>query len=159
MENEKGTAPETLENNSANTENENQERTFTQDELNCIVQKRLAKEREKIAAENSKELDAREQMLRSREMNILTREKLLENNMPMELADIINVSEEGDIEKAISTLKKYANHENDDKDAADNLTGFRDINGKQLRRSQLTRPKEPSQQEDVNPYRKAMGLE
>ena len=71
-----------------NTENMNQsadpaaqetgERTFTQDDVNRIVQDRLAKDREKA----SKELNEREQELAQREFRLNSRQKLIDKGYP-----------------------------------------------------------------------------
>lgn len=50
------------------------ERTFTQDDVNRIVQDRLAKDREKA----SKELGEREQELAQREFRLNSRQKLVD---------------------------------------------------------------------------------
>lgn len=82
-----------------NTENMNQnadpasvqgtgERTFTQDDVNRIVQDRLAKDREKA----SKELGEREQELAQREFRLNSRQKLADKGYPETLLDALNCS-------------------------------------------------------------------
>lgn len=67
-------------------------KTFTQDEVNRIVSERLAREREKQAAEPS-ETDKREQELNARESAFKCRELIAENDCyPKELLDILDTS-------------------------------------------------------------------
>ena len=75
-------------------------KTFTQEEVNAIVQKRLERERSKQGADEkpaAEETD-REQELNQRELNIKLKETLLAKGMPIDLADILRVSDEKDIE-------------------------------------------------------------
>lgn len=107
-------------------------KTFTQEEVNAIVQKRLERERSKQGADEkpaAEETD-REQELNQRELNIKLKETLLAKGMPIDLADI--------------DYAKSVNKDNNNKD--NKPTGF-----------QLGAPT-PKNNEQVDPYRKAMGL-
>lgn len=93
-----------------NTENMNQsadpaaqetgERTFTQDDVNRIVQDRLAKDREKA----SKELNEREQELAQREFRLNSRQKLIDKGYPETLLDALNCSSEEAFNKALDII-------------------------------------------------------
>ncbi len=94
-----------------NTENMNQnadpasvqgtgERTFTQDDVNRIVQDRLAKDREKA----SKELGEREQELAQREFRLNSRQKLADKGYPETLLDALNCSSEEAFDKALGII-------------------------------------------------------
>lgn len=124
-------------------------KTFTQEEVNAIVQKRLERERSKQGADEkpaAEETD-REQELNQRELNIKLKETLLAKGMPIDLADILRVSDEKDIEPVLTRLGDYAKSVNKDNNNKDNKpTGF-----------QLGAPT-PENNEQVDPYRKAMGL-
>ena len=85
-------------------------KTFTQEEVNAIVQKRLERERSKQGADEkpaAEETD-REQELNQRELNIKLKETLLAKGMPIDLADILRVSDEKDIEPVLTRLGDYA---------------------------------------------------
>ena len=94
-----------------NTENMNQnadpasvqgtgERTFTQDDVNRIVQDRLAKDREKA----SKELSEKEQELSKREFRLNSRQKLINKGYPESLLDALNCSSEEAFDKALGII-------------------------------------------------------
>lgn len=105
---------------------EQQPKTFTQEEVDEIVKKRLARERRKTGAEDGEETapdrktgagDAketapdREKELDARELRIMAREKLQEAGMPMSLADVLRYSDEKSLEKAmeaVGNLRKEA---------------------------------------------------
>lgn len=81
------------------------ERTFTQDQLNQIVQDRLAKEKTKAEAAQA-ELAQREQELAHRELLLTARMKLVENNLSLDLLDAINATSPEAIETSIAAIKK-----------------------------------------------------
>ena len=84
-----------------NPESGSGERTFTQDQLNDIVSRRLAAEKRKGEAA----LAEREQQLARRELLLTAKEKLTKEGLPVELADALNVSSPEAMEKAITTVK------------------------------------------------------
>lgn len=88
--NTNGTAPDTM-----------QERTFTQEQVNAIVGKRLAEHKQQQEAE----LVKREQELNKREMSIKAKELLAEHNLPKELANVLRYESEADLVAAIKTIK------------------------------------------------------
>lgn len=76
-------------------------KTFTQDDVNRIVQDRLAKDRVKA----SEELDKREQELKDREFRLNSRQKLIERGLPEDFIDVLNCSSEGAFDKALDRIE------------------------------------------------------
>ena len=76
------------------------QKTFTQDDVNRIVQERLAKDREKA----SKELGEREQELAQREFRLNSRQKLIDKGYPETLLDALNCSSEEAFDKALGII-------------------------------------------------------
>ena len=79
-------------------------KTFTEEEVNAIVQKRLNREREKLTKafeEGTREsdLDERERKILRRELKADTLEKLAENGMPAGLADLVSYDSAEECEK------------------------------------------------------------
>ena len=91
-----------MEQNNMNTlpGGENGEKTFTQEEVNKIVSDRLKRESDKVTST----LDTREKDLKEREMRLNAREALSEKNLPLELLDVINYSDEESLQKSIDIL-------------------------------------------------------
>ncbi len=81
-----------------------QERTFTQDEVNRIVQERLA--RAKNAPDNSGYTE-REQVLDQRERRLEAREKLADAGLPKELLPLVNCSGKKEMEDSIKLIGAY----------------------------------------------------
>lgn len=77
-------------------------RTFTQDDVNRIVQERVAKEKGK----NSEELDKRaaELDLRERKMNAV--QTLRDNGLPDYLVDALNMETDETFQKSMEAIKK-----------------------------------------------------
>ena len=89
-QNMNGTAPE-----------EQQEKTFTQEQVNAIVGKRLAEQKQQHEAE----LVKREQELTRREMSVRAKELLSEKGLSKELADVLRYDSEDELVKAIETIE------------------------------------------------------
>lgn len=97
-----------------NKETQNSERTFTQEEVEEIIGKRLARERKKYERETGttepdegkNDVSKKESELISRELQIMAKEKLLEMNMPLELASCLKYDDKESLEKAIETINK-----------------------------------------------------
>lgn len=74
------------------------EKTFTQAEVNEIIRRRLAKEREKFTSlmdgEGEKTLIEREKAVLRRELRADALEKLKESGIPARLADLLDYSDE-----------------------------------------------------------------
>lgn len=80
--------------------NENTEKTFTQEEVNNIISKRLGEEKtkaESLIAEKETELQARELRLEAREM-------LQKKGLSTDLVDALNLSSKESFEKSLSIL-------------------------------------------------------
>lgn len=90
-------------------------KTFTQDEVNKIVQERLARSKG-----SNKELEntlaTKEKELQAREMALVTKELLISNNMDNRLADIITGETKEEIESKLKILKQvYGTNEQEEK--------------------------------------------
>ena len=81
---------------------EQQGKTFTQEELNAIIGKRLAEQKQQYEAG----LVEREQELAKREMNMKAVELLAERGLPKTLAGVLKYDTEEELVKAIETLEK-----------------------------------------------------
>lgn len=88
--------------NGGETGREQEGRTFTQEEVDEIVRKRLARERKRTEPDSG---DDREKALEERELKVMAREKLLAEGMPSQLADILRYSDEETLEEAMNTIK------------------------------------------------------
>lgn len=89
-------------------------KTFTQEEVDKIIQKRLTREREKITKafeEGTREsdLDERERNITKRELKADTLERLAKNGMPLGLAELIDYRSKEECEKSITTVSKVFN--------------------------------------------------
>lgn len=94
-------------NNTPNTSNEGtqtstEERTFTQDDVNRIVQERLAKEKGK----GSEELDKRAAELDKRERRMNAVDELRKNDLPDYLVDALNMDTDEDFQKSMEAIMK-----------------------------------------------------
>lgn len=76
------------------------ERTFSQEDVNRIVQERLAKDREKA----SKELGEKEQELAKREFRLNSRQKLIDRGYPESIMDALNCNSEKEFDKALDII-------------------------------------------------------
>lgn len=79
-------------------------KTFTQDDVNRIVQERLAKERSK--GNDNNELTKRAAELDLRERKLTAREKLKENGLPDYLVDALNMNTDDDFQKSMEAILK-----------------------------------------------------
>lgn len=89
-----------MENQNIETAQE-QERTFTQEQVNAIVGKRLAEQKQQLETEFVK----REQELNKREMSIKAKELLSQKGLPKDLAEVLKYDTEEEITKAIDTIE------------------------------------------------------
>lgn len=83
------------------------EKTFTQDDVNRIVQERLAKEKAKNSGEA--DLAKREQELAQRELHMTAKELLSEKGLPVQLFDALNCTDEETMKKSIATIETVFN--------------------------------------------------
>ena len=81
-------------------------KTFTQEDVNRIVQERLAKERSKAAGNGDDELSKRAAELDMRERKLNAREALKKEGLPDYLVDALNMNTEEDFQKSMEAIKK-----------------------------------------------------
>lgn len=109
------------EENTTETAGQQEERTFTQEEVNEIVQKRLARERERAGA--GTETTDKERLLEERELKVMAKEVLLNEGLPSSLADVLKFSDEKTLKEAIETIKNL--EDKPQKAWAEKVTGMR----------------------------------
>ena len=78
-----------------------QEKTFTQEQVNTIVGRRLSEQKQQLESEFVK----REQELNKREMSIRAKELLAEKGLPKDLATVLRYDDEESLIKAIDTIE------------------------------------------------------
>ena len=88
-------------NNISNPQSMSEEKTFTQEDVNRIVQERLAREQKNN--NNSDDLNAREEELNKRENRLKCAEMLNEKGIQKDLLDILDTS---DVDKFAENLEK-----------------------------------------------------
>ncbi len=86
---------------STNPESGAGEKTFTQEDVNAIIGKRLAEEKAKGQAA----LAEKERQLTQRELTLTAKERLNDMGLPAELFDALNVSSAEALEKSLTTIK------------------------------------------------------
>ena len=128
--------------NNKNTDTQ-EERTFTESEVNEIVQNRLARERRKSDREDSG--NDRETNLNDRELRIMAKEKLLDMGMSTKLADLLRYDDEESLEDAIEVFSSLIGGTGGNKEEKPKSWGQRQ-NGAGTRKTEAER------------IRKAMGL-
>lgn len=85
----------------------NTDKTFTQEEVNRIVQERLSRERSKTPSEIEKALEAREKALEARERESAFRSTLKAKNIPEEVYEALNCTSEETFNKSLEILGPY----------------------------------------------------
>lgn len=85
-------------------QNNQGERTFTQDDVNRIVQERLARYK---GGNDSEGFAEREKALNQRELQLEARERLADAGLPKGLLGVVNLNNKDDMEKSISALSAY----------------------------------------------------
>lgn len=107
MSEEKNTA---LEEPQGNTGEETAGKTFTQEEVDKIVEKRLNRERKKFTSmlegkdPKQMELEERENAVTKKELQLEVRDKINEKGWPSELYEFLNYTDKESCEKSIETL-------------------------------------------------------
>ena len=99
------------------------EKTFTQEDVNRIVQERLAKDRAKA----SEDINKREKELADREFRLNSRQKLIDRGYPESIMDALNCSSEEAFNKsldALDSLLKERGSTAEDKRIRDNTAVF-----------------------------------
>lgn len=96
-------------------ESQQDEKVFTQAEVEEIVKKRLARERRKTGQETDKDssltgrensIAERESSLAERELKITAREKLQAQGLPLTLADVLRYNDEKTLDAAIEAINE-----------------------------------------------------
>lgn len=82
------------------------EKTFTQDDVNRIVQERLAKERGKGTGNSEDDLTKRAAELDQRERKLNAVDTLRKEGLPDYLVDALNMNTEEDFQKSLEAIKK-----------------------------------------------------
>lgn len=121
-----------------------QEKTFTQEQVNAIVGKRLAEAK----ASNEAALNKRETELNQREMQIRAKEVLSERGLPKDLANVLRYSDEESLIAAIDVIEKTRGFKNNDENE----------NGQPKRRVLENNLPNGVHEKFGDPIRKAMGL-
>ena len=94
---------------------EPEERKFTQQEVNAIIEKRLKRERERMnALVNGQDpavvdIQTREKAVTARELRIEAKEQLLNKGLPVELLDVLNYENKESCEASINKLEAIFN--------------------------------------------------
>lgn len=124
------------------------EKTFTQEDVNRIVQERLAKEK----AKNSGDADfaRREQELVQRELHMTAKEMLSEKGLPVQLFDALNCTDKETMEKSIATIETIFNQHKANATSNIQFKGFQPGGTGMM-------PSADATAEDIE-IRKAMGL-
>lgn len=112
-------------------------KTFTQAEVDEIVGKRLAREKEKAADAST----AKEEQLSKKEMELNIKLALIDNNLPRELAEIIRVDKPEDIDRVMTTLKEYIKRPEAETKTKESPRGFAigKVGGEELKNANLFR--------------------
>ena len=101
------------------------QRTFTQEQVNTIIQSRLAKLKTQAETEANAAYEKKFAELRAKELSLLTREKLTERGMPLELAGVISCTDEKDLESKLDVLQKtYSGQKDGSGTKPEQHTGF-----------------------------------
>ncbi len=87
-------------------DNSGGQKMFTQDEVNSLIQARLARVKEQAGKDAKAEYDQKMGELQARELKLAMKEKLDAREMPRELADVLACTSEEDIDKKLDALQK-----------------------------------------------------
>lgn len=118
MEQENSTDEDTKNSNNDNIQNQEQEakveKSYSEDEVNEIVQRRLARERKKFnklldSDEFDKELIEREKKVTLRELRADAKEALSELDMPIDFIDLIDFTNKESMDRSIKVIEKIKN--------------------------------------------------
>lgn len=95
------------------TDQNKEEKTFTQEDVNNIVQERLAKERNKSGEDSgdkgikeSTDLEQREKDLRTRELKFKAKELIVEHKVPEEVLDLLKYEDEETLTNSITKISE-----------------------------------------------------
>lgn len=110
-------------------------KSFTQDEVNNIIQTRLDKLKKQAASEQEMKYAQKVKELEARESMLLLKESLAVRKMPAELAEVITCTDEKDMNSKLDVLQKLI--EGEVKKAIDNIsrpgqTRYNPVGGKDV---------------------------
>ncbi len=95
-----------------------QERTFTQAEVNQMIQSRLAEEKRKYQQQTEAAFAEREKAITARERKISAREKLSAAGLSADLADVLDNSTDEALDNGIATLQRVYGEKTPTKETA-----------------------------------------
>lgn len=84
----------------------NNDKRFTQEEVNSFIQSRLGRMKDQAAKEIKAEYDKKFADLQAREMRLLVREQLSTRGMSVDLADVITCTDENDLKAKLDKLQQ-----------------------------------------------------
>ena len=125
------------------------EKTYTQDDVTNIIQRKLSSLRKQAARESEAEYNQKLAELQARESKLMVKEALSDRNMPRELADIITCTDEDDLKAKLDALQKIYGDKAKEKEKP---TGFIQVGAGPA-------PDNGRMPIASDPVRKAMGLE
>ena len=82
------------------------QKTFTQEEVNGIIQSRVSRMKSQTMKEVRAEYDQKLAQLQNREMQLLVKEQLHERGMPLELAAVVTCTDEKDLKVKLDVLQQ-----------------------------------------------------
>ena len=135
--------------NATGAENQENNKTFTQDDVNRIVQERLQKERGKVDADREKEFADREAELARKEFRLEARKELSDRGLPEELLDALNMSDKDSFNKSLDIIDKFVKAQTQSTEEQSKL---------EQQQAQFTMPMVSSNSKGVDKVRIAMGL-
>jgi hypothetical protein len=104
------------------TDQETGGKTFTQEDVNRIIQERLAKEKAKSSGDT--DFSKREQEIEQRELRLTAKEILTDKGLPVQLLDALNCSNQESLEKSIATIETIFNEHQANATKQIKFTGF-----------------------------------
>lgn len=90
-------------------ESDHEEKRFTQQDLDKIIERRLKRERDRITkmfTDPNEELSKRERAIEEKEMRLDAKGILIKNDIPIEAIDLINYKDRETMQKSIELLNK-----------------------------------------------------
>lgn len=88
-------------------------KTFTQEEVNEIVQRRLAKDRKNRGEDAGKNIEERERALIEKENAAYAKQMFSVNGLPEDLLGIVKGKEQKEVDEIIKILKPYVDKANE----------------------------------------------
>lgn len=92
----------------------NEEKTFTQDDVNRIVEKRLKREKEKNSNDSIDIFEEKERNLDKRELNLDCREKLAENGLSPDFIKFFRGKSKEDLDDFVNEVRNLTENLNNE---------------------------------------------